>query len=84
MTIVHDPGLEMESSKSVVAGGTTHFTAPELLVPSILGLEKCAPTMGADIYAMAMTIYQVRVVWCPAGTRVEPHTVGPHRIITVR
>ena len=85
MAIVHDPGLEMESSKSVVTSGTAPFMAPELLVPSRFGLEKCAPTKGADIYAMAMAIYQVRVVRCPVGTRVDSHiTLGSHRIVAVR
>ena len=59
MTIVHDPSLEMESSKSEAGGGTTPFMAPELLVPSKFGLEKSIPTAEADIYAMAIVIYQV-------------------------
>ena len=71
MTIVHNPDLEMVSSKSAVAGGTTPFMAPELLVPSRFGLDKCVPTKGADVYAMAMTIYQVRVARCPENTHAE-------------
>lgn len=59
MTIVHDPSLGMESSASDAGGGTTPFMAPELLVPSKFGLRKCIPTKEADIYAMAMVIYQV-------------------------
>ena len=59
MTIVHDPSLGMESSKSEVDGGTTPFMAPERLVPSKFGLEKGTPTTEADIYAVAMVIYQV-------------------------
>ena len=74
----------MESPKSAVAGGTTPFMAPELLVPSRFGLEKCAPTKGADVYAMAMAIYQVRVVWCLVGTRVDSRPVGPYRIVAIR
>jgi hypothetical protein len=59
MTIVQDPSLGMESSKSELGGGTTSFMAPQLLVPSMFGLEKCTPTKESDIYAMAMAIYQV-------------------------
>lgn len=60
MTIVYDPSLEMESSKSIVGDGTTPFMAPELLVPSQFGLDKCTPTKEADMYAIAMVIFQVR------------------------
>jgi hypothetical protein len=59
MTIVDDPSLGMESSKSELGGGTTPFMAPQLLVPSKFGLEKCTPTKESDVYAMAMTVYQV-------------------------
>lgn len=41
-------------------GGTINFMAPELLTPSRFGLDECAPSKEADVYAMAMTIYQVR------------------------
>lgn len=61
MTIVHDPGLGIESSLSDTDRGTTPFLAPELLVPSKFGLEKCISTAEADIYAMAMVVYQVRL-----------------------
>ena len=61
MTIVYDPSLGMESSKSELGGRTTPFTAPELLVPSRFGLDKCMPSKEADIYAIAMVFYQVRV-----------------------
>jgi len=60
MTIVYDPSLEMETSKSRAGGGTTPFMAPELLIPSRFGLDKCIHTKEADIYAMGMVIYQVR------------------------
>ena len=59
MTIVHDPGLGMQSSKSELGGGTTPFMPPELLVPYRFGIEKCIPTKEADVYAMGMVIYQV-------------------------
>jgi serine/threonine protein kinase len=84
MTIVYDPSLGMESSKSEVGGGTTPFMAPELLVPSRFGLDKCTPTKEADIYAMGMVIYQVRTARCPVRTHIDSHLVGPHWNTTVR
>jgi len=84
MTIVHDPGLEMESSKSPAGGETASFMAPELLVPSIFGLEKSTPTKEADIYAVAMVIYQVRTARSPARTHIDSYVVGPHGKTTVR
>ena len=84
MTIVHDPSLEMESSKSQAGGGTTPFMAPELLVPSRFELEKCTPTKEADIYATAMVIYQVRTARSPGRTHVDSYVVGPHGKTTVR
>jgi len=59
MTIVHDPSLGMESSKSAARGGTILFMAPELLVPARFGLRRCTPSKEADIYAIGMVIYQV-------------------------
>ena len=73
MTIVHD--LEMESTKTEVGGGTTPFRAPELLVPSEFGLEKCTPTKEADIYATAMVIYQVLTGTVPFGRKTGPEVV---------
>ena len=61
MTIVCDPSLEMESSKSQAGEGTTPFMAPELLVPSQSGLDRCTPTKEADIYAMGIVTYQARI-----------------------
>ena len=84
MTIVHDPSLEMESSKSEVGGGTTSFMAPELLVPSRFGLDRCMPTKEADIYAMAMAIYQVSTTRFPVRTHIDSHLVGPHWNAAVR
>ena len=85
MTTVHDPDLGVGEGEDQQVGGTTPFMAPELLVPSRFGLENCVPTKGADVYAMAMTIYQVRMVWCPVGTRADSHIIlGPRRIIAVR
>ena len=75
MTIVHDPSLGMESSKSEVGGGTTPFMAPELLVPSRFGLDKCMPTREADVYAMGMVIYQVLTGATPFGKQTGPEVV---------
>lgn len=57
--IVDGPSLAMESGMSVGGGGTINFMAPELLAPSRFGLDGCAPSKEADIYAIGMTIYQV-------------------------
>ena len=84
MTIVHDPSLEVESSKPEVGGGTVPFMAPELLVPSKFGLDNSTPTKEADIYAMAMTIYQVLTVQFPARAHIYSHLVGPHWNAAVR
>ena len=65
----------MESSEFVVGGGATPFMAPELLVPSRFGLDKCTPTKEADIYAMATVIYQVRTVRCPVRTHIYSRLV---------
>jgi len=59
MTIVHDPSLGMESSKSAAGGGTVPFMAPELLVPARFGLRRCTPSKEADVYAIGMVTYQV-------------------------
>lgn len=72
MTIVHDPSLDMKSSKSEVDGGTAHFMAPERFVPSKFGLEKDTPTVEADIYAMGVVIYQVLATQCLTHTRINP------------
>ena len=84
MTIVHDPNLEMGSSKPEVGRATIPFLAPELLVPPRFGLDNYAPTKEADIYAMAMTIYQVRTVRCALHAHIDFHLVGPHWNTTVR
>ena len=49
--------------------------APERLVPSKFGLEDGTPTMEADIYAMAMTIYQVLTGTLPFGKRTGPEVM---------
>lgn len=59
MTILHDPNLGMEPP-SKAEWGTIPFMAPELLVPSRFGLDKCTPSKETDIYAMGMVIHQVR------------------------
>jgi hypothetical protein len=84
MTIVHGPSLEMDSSESEMGGGITPFMAPELLVPSKFGLDRCAPSKEGDIYAMAMVIYQVYTTRCPTHTHVNSSRIGTHRNTTVR
>jgi len=84
MTIVHDPDLGMESSKSVNEGGTTPFMAPELLVPSRFGLDKCTPTKQADIWAIAMVIYQVHIMRLLARAHIDSSRTGAHWNITIR
>ena len=58
VTFVHDPSLDMESESEMV-GGSVPFMAPEILLPSKFGFDKCIPTKESDIYAMGMVIYQV-------------------------
>ena len=84
VTIMHDPNLGMESSKSTVNGGSTPFMAPELLVPSRFGLDKCTSSKEADIYAMAMVIYQVPdPTRCPTYTHANSLCVGTHWNTTI-
>ncbi|KAF9647120.1 kinase-like protein [Thelephora ganbajun] len=71
-TTVHDPSLGMGSSNSTVGGGAVSFMAPELLVPSRFKLDKCTPTKEADVYAVAMVIYQVLTGTLPFGKRSGP------------
>jgi len=68
----------MESLEPVVGEGATLFMAPELLYPSRFGLEKCVPTKEADIYAIAMVVYQVGTARFTVRTRVDFHHAGPH------
>ncbi|KAF9781372.1 kinase-like domain-containing protein [Thelephora terrestris] len=76
MTIVDDTSLGMVSSRTEVDGETTPFMAPERLVPSKLGLDsRGSPTKEADIYAMAMVIYQVLTGTFPFGKKTGPEVV---------
>ncbi|KAF9781364.1 kinase-like domain-containing protein [Thelephora terrestris] len=76
MTVVDDPSLGMEAEETEVDGGTTPFMAPERLVPSRFGLDfRGSPTKEADIYAMAMVIYQVLTGTLPYGKRTGPEVV---------
>ena len=84
MTIVYDPGLGMEAANCEIGGGTTPFMAPELLLPSKFGLYKCIPSKEADIYAIGMVIYQVRVAQRPALAYVDSFRIGAHWNITIR
>ena len=71
MTIVFDPTLGMEASKAEVDRDTTLFMAPKRLIPSKFGLERSTPTMEADVYAMAMVIYQVLTTPSSTHARVD-------------
>ena len=71
MTIVPDPSFAVKSTSAEMGGGTTPFMAPEPLVPSMFGIDKCSRlTKEADIYAMGMVIYQVRTARCPVRTHI--------------
>ena len=69
---------------SAGGGGTINFMAPELLAPSRFGLDECTPSKEADIYAMAMTIYQVRTGRFLTHTPANFDCAGPHRNATLR
>ena len=74
----------MESSESTAGGGSIHFMAPELLDPPRFGLDKCTFTKEGDIYAIAMTIYQVRNVRRQIHPLTKFSILGTHRNITIR
>jgi hypothetical protein len=59
MTIVLNQIVGTRVAKPEVDEWTTPFVAPERLLLSEFVLENGAPTMEGDIYAMAMTTYQV-------------------------
>jgi len=82
-TIVDGPSLGMESAMSAGGGGTIKFMAPELLAPSRFGLDECAPSKEADIYAIAMTIYQVCTTRFLAHTLADFSRAGAHRNTTI-
>ena len=92
MAIVHDPSLGMTSSKAAESEGegegegegTIPFMSPELLDPPRFKLKKCTPSKEADIYAMAMVIYQVRTTQCLAHTLTGSSRVGTHWNTTIR
>ena len=80
MTIVHDPALDMGSSTAVAESKRVDpFMAPELLVPSKFGMDKCKPTKEADIYAMAMVIYQVLAARFLVHNMINSFYAGAHR-----
>ena len=47
------------SESAHIEGGTTPFTAPELLVPQKYGKKNATPTTQADVYAFGLVIFQV-------------------------
>jgi len=72
---VYDPKLDMEAAKSEEKGGTKPFMAPELILPSMFGVDRCIPTKEADIYAVSMTIYQVLTGTLPFGSLTSSEVV---------
>lgn len=62
MTTVLNP-QNPTSLRLTLEGGTITFMAPELLVPSRFGLKDSAPTQEGDIYAFALVILQVFVLY---------------------
>ena len=58
MTMVLDPNRPMSCSAQF-EGGTLSFMPPELLVPSMFGVDNPIPTPEADIYAFGLVISQV-------------------------
>ena len=84
MSIIYDPSLGMDSSSSTVGGGTTPFMAPELLVPSRFGLDKCGPSKEADTCAVAVVVYRVRATRFLAHAYIHFSYVGTHRNTAVR
>ena len=67
MRIMRDPRLGIYHEKIAThPGWDNSFKAPELLFPSKFRMDRCTPTKEADIYAMAMSIYQVLVIQLPA------------------
>jgi len=78
MTVVRDPSLGMESSQSTLCEETIPFMAPELLASPKSGLGGSTPSKEADIYALAMVIYQVRTTrWIIHGF-TNSFRVGAH------
>ena len=79
MTIVHDPKLEMKSPETAAQSGWADpFMAPELLFPSKFGMDRCTPTKEADIYAMAMVIYQVLAAQLLTHGHIDSFDEGTH------
>jgi serine/threonine protein kinase len=63
-TIVGDPSLG--SSEFEMSRGTAHFMAPEYLL-----INNWPPSKEADIYSMALTIYQVHTARCLTRTHLS-------------
>ncbi|KAF9781293.1 kinase-like domain-containing protein [Thelephora terrestris] len=76
MTIVLNQIVGTRVAKPEVDEWTTPFVAPERLLLSEFVLENGAPTMEGDIYAMAMTTYQVLTGTLPFGEQTGPEVVA--------
>ena len=57
-TMIPDRDQKLSCSAQL-EGGTKTFMSPELLVPSMFGLEDSLPTPQADIYAFGLVMFQV-------------------------
>jgi len=58
ITTVLDPNKKL-LHRTRVAGGTTKFKSPELLVPELSSKTGANPTPQSDIYAFGLVIFQV-------------------------
>ncbi|KAF9647925.1 kinase-like protein [Thelephora ganbajun] len=63
------------SAKMSSEEGPMAFIAPELL-STRLGLDRAVPSKEADIFALAMTIYQVLTGKCPFSQMREARIIG--------
>ena len=59
ITTILNPNQNLSCSAQL-AGGTTKFKSPELLVPEAFGKKDAIPTPQSDIYAFGLVIFQVR------------------------
>ena len=57
----------LTDTSTTETGCTMRWSAPELRDPERYGLKKGGPTKKADIYSMAMTIYEVSFLQSTLG-----------------
>jgi len=77
----------VEESTSGELKGTTRWMAPELMDPDTFGFigesQKQLPSKGTDIYAIGMTILEVRTCIYPSKRQVHL-LVGSHGMSSVQ